>query len=656
MSIRTRLESYLQKLRQEQYGAASLKSRENIQPEYAVVIVLLALFLLVLLRTAWLSDDAYITFRTISNFAAGEGLVWNIGERVQTYTHPLWMFVVMAGVFFTHEFYFTSLAISILVSLAAAVVFVRWIAKTPMMAVFGIATMVLSRAFIDYSTSGLENALSHLILAVYLAIYFTMESSNRKLFILSLFVALVGLNRIDLLLLLLPSLGWEVWLRRHDRPLLPLLAGFTPLIAWEAFSLFYYGFPFPNTAYAKLTTGLPASELIEQGTLYMLDSLLFDPLMLLIILAGIGTALYTRRAADIAIAFGVVLYLLYIVRIGGDFMSGRFLTVPLFASISILSRIKLPNSWALAALGVIAIVGLAVPSPALMSDETYGEEYGEEGVRWRIADERAFYYQGTGLLRANRFIGLPNHEWVNEGIAAANDPSKVVVRGPVGLFGYYAGRNVHIVDDWGITDPLISRLAPMPDPYWRVGHMDRRIPDGYLSSLEKGSNLINDPNLAQYYDALKAVIRGPLLSIDRLIEIWRLNTGHYDSLLDAYTRSLPKEVSIHDLEGDIDIGDSESAIAFTEDGLRIVLDHQDHARRMRFLIDRSVDYWVIFLNAGEEVKRKLLPKGAVGGEELSEFTLGLSAKDASRGYDEIVLYPSRSDGRHIIAQLLISGN
>jgi len=58
----------------------------------------------------------------------GLWLAWNVGERVQAYTHPLWMFVISAGVYFTHEFYFTSLALSILVSLAAAAVLARFVA------------------------------------------------------------------------------------------------------------------------------------------------------------------------------------------------------------------------------------------------------------------------------------------------------------------------------------------------------------------------------------------------------------------------------------------------------------------------------------------------------------------------------------------------
>ena len=54
---------------------------------------LLGLFSLLLVSSAWMHDDAYITFRTIDNFVNGLGLTWNPAERVQAYTHPLWMLV-----------------------------------------------------------------------------------------------------------------------------------------------------------------------------------------------------------------------------------------------------------------------------------------------------------------------------------------------------------------------------------------------------------------------------------------------------------------------------------------------------------------------------------------------------------------------------------
>ena len=51
---------------------------ENSQPA-AVTTLLCFVFLALLLRTAWLSDDGLITLRTVLNLTHGYGLTFNIG-------------------------------------------------------------------------------------------------------------------------------------------------------------------------------------------------------------------------------------------------------------------------------------------------------------------------------------------------------------------------------------------------------------------------------------------------------------------------------------------------------------------------------------------------------------------------------------------------
>src|SRR5262245_46425732 len=130
----------------------------------------LSLFGLVLVRTAWVGDDAYFTFRTIDNFVHGYGLRWNVAERVQTYTHPLWMAVVAVFYAVTGEPYFTSIAIEIALTLLTVWQLIR-LAPSVWSAALGLTVLVCSRAFVDYSTSGLENALTNLLLVVFLRNY-----------------------------------------------------------------------------------------------------------------------------------------------------------------------------------------------------------------------------------------------------------------------------------------------------------------------------------------------------------------------------------------------------------------------------------------------------------------------------------------------------
>jgi hypothetical protein len=77
--------------------------RENPTGRLSGVAVLkgaaLVLCALVLLRHAWVSDDAFITLRTVRNLVEGEGPRWNLHERVQGFTHPLWMLLAVAQLF-----------------------------------------------------------------------------------------------------------------------------------------------------------------------------------------------------------------------------------------------------------------------------------------------------------------------------------------------------------------------------------------------------------------------------------------------------------------------------------------------------------------------------------------------------------------------------
>src|SRR5262245_66527524 len=51
------------------------------------------LLLILVLGNAWVTEDAFITFRVVDNFVHGHGLRWNIDERVEAYTNPLWLLV-----------------------------------------------------------------------------------------------------------------------------------------------------------------------------------------------------------------------------------------------------------------------------------------------------------------------------------------------------------------------------------------------------------------------------------------------------------------------------------------------------------------------------------------------------------------------------------
>jgi len=230
-----------------------------------------------------MSDDAYITLRTIDHWVNGHGLVYNVGERVQSYTHPLWMLLLSLPYFFTHETFFTVITVSILLVITGLYIFATRIASSVTVSLMGILGLSLSKSFIDYTTSGLENPLTYFLLIVYLGLYLKGKLSNREHLWLSILCALGILNRLDLGLLFLPPLLYSLFNAFSWRRIYLTTLGFIPIVLWELFSLFYYGFLFPNTAYAKLNTGIPQAELWQQGFSYFINSLERDPITLTVI-------------------------------------------------------------------------------------------------------------------------------------------------------------------------------------------------------------------------------------------------------------------------------------------------------------------------------------------------------------------------------------
>ena len=78
------------------------------------------------------------------------------------------------------------------------------------------------------------------------------SGTRRAFFQLALITALGMLNRMDLSLIFFPAFVYMLWGQRKLKDLYAIGLGMLPFIVWECFSLIYYGFLFPNTAYAHM--------------------------------------------------------------------------------------------------------------------------------------------------------------------------------------------------------------------------------------------------------------------------------------------------------------------------------------------------------------------------------------------------------------------
>lgn len=498
---------------------------------YIITGTLIFLIVAVVVKNAWLCDDSYISFRTADNFINGFGLRWNIAERVQSFTNTLWLFVLIPFFAITGEYYFTSLAISILVTLAALIIFILK-NKNRISTITALVLLLFSSSFIDYSTSGLENPLSHLLITVVLILF--LKKKNNML-LTSFVMSLAVLNRTDHLLIIFPMIVFLII--NSDTPLkyvIKTVVGFTPFILWTLFSLLYYGFPCPNTAYAKLNSGLNKMQLLKSGFLYVQDFMHSDPSGTILICAAILYLLLERNRKFRCILTGMTAYIMYIIYIGGDFMSGRFFSIIVFISAYSFSAVK--KSTTVHLISVLLMFGLLIFS--INSDRvpiSTDGKYCNPKIVNGIADERGYYYRYTGLFNDLPFSEKPKDPFREKGIRKGN----LIIKDGVGLSGFNYGADFYILDRYALSDPLLSRI-PFQYPWeikrFRAGHMPRMFPDGYIESAVSGNNIITDPSLRKYYDAILNITRNDLLSTDRLIQIFKMNLGFYDHLIEDYTK------------------------------------------------------------------------------------------------------------------------
>ena len=135
-------------------------------------LVLLALWRSFDLR--WLSDDAFITFRYVQNIHAGLGVVYNPGERVEAYTHPLWLATlsVLSTKHLAPEDISIGLGLTAYVGVLVLMLLWSWHLKGGWLAIGAIA-LGINYDFAVWATGGLETMA--FTLAILSAAYITLR-------------------------------------------------------------------------------------------------------------------------------------------------------------------------------------------------------------------------------------------------------------------------------------------------------------------------------------------------------------------------------------------------------------------------------------------------------------------------------------------------
>jgi arabinofuranosyltransferase len=326
-------------------------------------------------------------------------------------------------------------------------------------------------------------------------------------------------------------------------------------------------------------------------------------------------------------------------------MSGRFFTLPLLAAAVLLSRLdyeKIGSEAVVLLFAVVAGLGLMSPIPTY---QLYGpENYAVVDGRG-IADERVWYFPDVALIHSSRMKVMPDSVgkyWGIEARELGKQDMQVNPSGNIGLYGYYAGPQVHIIDWFALADALEARLPAKRMVNWRIGHFERVVPKGYVSTAYAPGNRIEDQKLAKFYDQLELIVKGELFSRERWQAIWLMNTHQLDYLIDFETYRYPDTVERSAAQLAPDAGKKAEAISMSDSGMVITLPEVSHATQLEISLDSDDEYQVIYYQdktvlAEQMVNAPFTPDG------LAQRRLTVPLKAAQSGYDRLRVLPVRGD-------------
>jgi hypothetical protein len=390
-------------------------------------------------------DDAFITFRYVQNWLAGEGLVFNPGERVEGYTNFLW--VVLLAPFGAMGYALEEAAKVLGVGFGSGCIFhVYRIGKrlgaSPTNALIGPLILAFNPAFVVWACGGLETAMMAFWVTAGFGRLLTDHHEERCSFWPGVYLGLATLTRPDGIVLAGVMLVFQAIQAQRQRSavlgFLGSLAVYAVIVGGHLmFRLAYYGEWLPNTFYAKVD---PHGQQLTRGLRYAgefcMDTGWWLPLLML---TGVVAV---RGAASICLGVAVAAYSGYVIYVGGDGLGMYRFFVPILPLMALAGqqtvagiRELLPGArtrGATVATAVLLLIGLGW--------QTRFAFVGKQHDSVVLATNETNTWKRVGL-------------WFGENAG----PTESIAMIPAGAIPFYSG--LAAIDMVGLNDKTIARAT-----------------------------------------------------------------------------------------------------------------------------------------------------------------------------------------------------
>ena len=474
-------------------------TRRRRAAEFGVLGLVILIFAALAWNVRGIYDDGYIYLHVVQQVLAGNGPVYNAGQRVEVTTGPLWMWLLVV----VRPFAPVSLGwIATVAGIACALggmilaaagskLLLRRLEPSGFLAPFGIFLPLGMFAWWTLVASGMELGL-------------TMLWTGACCWVLSRMAVGVGarLGRLGAVTLGLgplirPELAVESlifvlaalllledsdWRSRVEIVLWALLVPF----AYEIFRMGYYGMIVPNTALAKQAGRL----LPDRGLRYLYNTLevywLAIPLVSLL-LGGFVPAFQRcrqvtggRRVELVigAMALAGLADVAYIILIGGDYIQARLILPGLFAICAPVALVPVTRAHLAGLLLFLWVIGatFAIRPATGLAAFPYG--IAAPSIATSPTSAARDWYSGPGLYYSNwnpdplaRLMHAPPAPWL---------PRSVLITNEIGAPAVAIGTSLFVEDELGLASPVTSHLevtkAGLP------GHEDQ-VPTPWLIAM-----------------------------------------------------------------------------------------------------------------------------------------------------------------------------
>jgi arabinofuranosyltransferase len=284
-------------------------------------------------------DDVFITLRYVRNLLSGNGLVFNLGERVEGFSNPTWLFSIalfakilnISGHF---PMLYLAKILGVFLGFCTLIVFFIMMKNRDNQGkvIFGLLFLIAINPFLNvWNISGLETPLVNFLLALVVMLYLKMQKDAKRKYVVGFSIALglLSISRPEGIIYPI-SIFMGMFLAQKitkakisSNTYMSALIAFMVFFGYLLFRWLYYQDIFPNTLYAKNN---PSLSTFKSGLYYTIMYFGFSIAPFLFL-----TFIKTRKT-EILQWLHLPLYLIifaqysFAIYAGGDWMPGfRFL-------------------------------------------------------------------------------------------------------------------------------------------------------------------------------------------------------------------------------------------------------------------------------------------------------------------------------------------